>query len=59
MAEPRPPRRQPRRQLGRGGTAARAGDAATGGGPGYVCLQAHTAQAGWEPPNVPALWRLR
>ena len=23
----------------------------------YSCLQAHTAQAGWEPPNVPALWQ--
>lgn len=34
-----------------------AGDAVTYGGRGYVCLQAHTAQAGWEPPNVPALWR--
>ena len=22
----------------------------------YKCLQAHTSQAGWEPPNVPALW---
>ncbi|MEX0173510.1 carbohydrate-binding protein [Streptomyces sp. LMG1-1-1.1] len=41
------------------GTAYRAGDAVTYGGPGYVCLQAHTAQAGWEPPNVPALWRVR
>lgn len=20
------------------------------------CVQAHTSQAGWEPPNVPALW---
>ncbi|MFJ7956131.1 carbohydrate-binding protein [Streptomyces sp. NPDC096319] len=39
------------------GTAYRAGDAVTHGGRGYVCLQAHTAQAGWEPPNVPALWR--
>lgn len=41
------------------GTAYRAGDAVTYGGLGYVCLQAHTAQAGWEPPNVPALWRVR
>ncbi|MFB7450453.1 carbohydrate-binding protein [Streptomyces sp. NPDC056194] len=40
------------------GTAYRAGDAVTYGGPGYVCLQAHTAQTGWEPPNVPALWRV-
>ena len=23
----------------------------------YRCLQAHTSQAGWEPPNVPALWQ--
>lgn len=22
----------------------------------YKALQAHTTQAGWEPPNVPALW---
>ncbi|MFD5323991.1 carbohydrate-binding protein [Streptomyces sp. NPDC127092] len=39
------------------GTAYRAGDAVTYGGRGYVCLQAHTAQPGWEPPAVPALWR--
>ena len=23
----------------------------------YECLQAHTSQEGWEPPNVPALWQ--
>jgi len=23
----------------------------------YTCLQAHTAQAGWEPTNAPALWQ--
>ncbi|WP_127510279.1 carbohydrate-binding protein [Paenibacillus humicus] len=23
----------------------------------YECLQGHTSTAGWEPPNVPALWR--
>ncbi|MEU3078047.1 carbohydrate-binding protein [Streptomyces laurentii] len=39
------------------GTAYRAGDAVTYAGRGYVCLQAHTAQPGWEPPSVPALWR--
>jgi hypothetical protein len=22
----------------------------------YSCIQAHTSQVGWEPPNVPALW---
>ncbi|MGW1981782.1 dioxygenase family protein [Streptomyces collinus] len=39
------------------GTAYRAGDRVTCAGRGYVCLQAHTAQPGWEPPSVPALWR--
>lgn len=24
----------------------------------YRCIQAHTSQIGWEPPNVPALWSL-
>lgn len=24
----------------------------------YFCLQAHTSQVGWQPPNVPALWAL-
>jgi chitinase len=23
----------------------------------YECIQAHTSQVGWEPPNVPALWK--
>jgi chitinase len=23
----------------------------------YKCIQAHTSQADWEPPNVPALWQ--
>ncbi|PBC66190.1 protocatechuate 3,4-dioxygenase beta subunit [Streptomyces sp. TLI_235] len=41
----------------RAGTAYRVGDLVTYGGVGYVCVQAHTAFAGWEPPNVPALWR--
>ena len=27
-------------------------------GDDYKCLQGHTSQAGWEPPNVPALWEL-
>ncbi|QIJ64112.1 carbohydrate-binding protein [Streptomyces sp. JB150] len=39
------------------GTAYRAGDRATYAGRAYVCLQAHTAQPGWEPPAAPALWR--
>ncbi len=33
-------------------------DTATYGGSTYKCLQAHTSQIGWEPPNVPALWQL-
>ncbi|MEE1785525.1 dioxygenase [Streptomyces sp. SP17BM10] len=33
------------------------GDRVGYSGASYVCLQAHTAMAGWEPPNVPALWR--
>ncbi|WP_434588233.1 carbohydrate-binding protein [Streptomyces sp. A5-4] len=41
------------------GTAYRAGDRATYGGRTYACLQPHSAQAGWEPPNVPALWRVQ
>jgi hypothetical protein len=24
----------------------------------YECLQSHRSQVGWEPPNVPALWRI-
>ncbi|GAA1184819.1 protocatechuate 3,4-dioxygenase beta subunit [Kitasatospora gansuensis] len=39
------------------GTNYRAGDRVTYGGASYQCLQAHTAMVGWEPPNVPALWR--
>src|SRR5262249_50682160 len=23
----------------------------------YQCLQAHTSEVGWEPPNTPALWQ--
>lgn len=34
-----------------------AGAGVTYGGGSYRCLQAHTSMAGWEPPNVPALWR--
>ena len=33
-------------------------DTVTYGGSTYKCLQAHTSQTGWEPPNVPALWQL-
>jgi chitinase len=31
-------------------------DTVTYGGVVYKCIQAHTSQVTWEPPNVPALW---
>lgn len=37
------------------GTAYAVGATVTYGGASYRCRQAHTALAGWEPPNVPAL----
>ncbi|MFD0277347.1 carbohydrate-binding protein [Kitasatospora sp. NPDC127111] len=39
------------------GTAYSAGDRVTYTGVSYQCLQGHTALTGWEPPNVPALWK--
>ncbi|MER5891649.1 alpha-lytic protease prodomain-containing protein [Streptomyces sp. NPDC001876] len=39
------------------GTTYAAGATVTYGGAGYRCLQGHRAQAGWQPPNVPALWQ--
>ncbi|MFP8902973.1 dioxygenase family protein [Streptomyces atacamensis] len=41
----------------RAGAGYRAGDRVEYGGASYTCLQAHLSQAGWEPPNTPALWR--
>ncbi|MEO3875061.1 carbohydrate-binding protein [Nonomuraea sp. B12E4] len=38
-------------------TSYAAGAVVTYNGVDYVCLQSHTSQPGWEPPNVPALWR--
>jgi len=38
------------------GTTYAVGAVVTYGGASYKCRQAHTAIAGWEPPNVPALW---
>ena len=32
------------------------GDQASYDGTVYDCIQAHTSQVGWEPPNVPSLW---
>ena len=25
----------------------------------YTCVQDHTSQTGWEPPNAPALWQIK
>ncbi|WP_214326097.1 carbohydrate-binding protein [Nonomuraea sediminis] len=33
------------------------GDRVTYNGTDYECIQAHTSLTGWEPPNVPALWK--
>ncbi|GIH96055.1 carbohydrate-binding protein [Planobispora siamensis] len=41
----------------RAGAFYAAGAQVTYGGAAYRCLQAHTSAAGWEPPNVPALWQ--
>ncbi|MFJ8045229.1 M28 family peptidase [Kitasatospora sp. NPDC096147] len=38
------------------GTTYAAGDVVTYNGVSYRCIQGHTAQVGWEPPIVPALW---
>jgi chitinase len=39
------------------GVAYAVGDTVTYNGVVYKCIQAHTSQTGWEPPNVPALWQ--
>lgn len=33
------------------------GNVVTYNGKTYECIQAHTAIVGWQPPNVPALWK--
>lgn len=38
------------------GASYQVGSAVTYNGQSYRCRQAHTAIAGWEPPNAPALW---
>lgn len=40
------------------GTAYAAGDIVSYDGNNYECLQSHAALVGWEPSNVPALWKL-
>lgn len=39
------------------GVAYATNDEVTYQGTSYKCLQGHTSQVGWEPPNVPALWQ--
>ena len=34
------------------------GDIRTYEGVEYICIQAHTSQVGWQPPNVPSLWNI-
>ncbi|QYC38816.1 GlcNAc-binding protein A precursor [Nonomuraea coxensis DSM 45129] len=41
----------------RAGVAYAVGSTVTYNGLTYRCVQAHTSLAGWEPPNVPALWQ--
>ncbi|SEN34159.1 carbohydrate-binding protein [Nonomuraea pusilla] len=38
-------------------TAYTTGTHVTYNGVEYECVQGHTSQTGWEPPNVPALWK--
>ncbi|MEV8503361.1 lytic polysaccharide monooxygenase [Actinoplanes sp. NPDC051475] len=51
-----PPTQPPAGGTWSAGTAYSVGSTVTYGGATYRCRQAHTAIAGWEPPNVPALW---
>src|SRR5215472_11999596 len=38
-------------------TAYAVGALVTFSGQEFKCIQAHTSEVGWEPPNVPALWQ--
>lgn len=38
--------------------AYKTGDQTTYNGVLYECIQGHTSLTGWEPPNVPALWKV-
>lgn len=41
------------------GIAYKAGDTVSYNGQSYICQQAHTSLAGWEPATTPALWKLK
>ncbi|MBU2664231.1 lytic polysaccharide monooxygenase [Actinoplanes bogorensis] len=51
-----PPTTPPASGTWRAGVAYAVGSVVTYNGRSYTCRQAHTSLAGWEPPNVPALW---
>lgn len=40
------------------GAAYYIGDVYAYAGVEYECIQSHTSQVGWEPPNAPALWKV-
>jgi chitin-binding protein len=52
-----PPSTPPSSGTWAAGTAYSVGDTVSYNGTSYVCLQSHTALAGWEPPITAALWR--
>jgi secreted trypsin-like serine protease len=54
---PPPPTPPPGSGTWRPGVSYPAGAVVSYDGRGYRAVQAHTSQAGWEPPNVPALWQ--
>lgn len=45
--------------IGKNNTDGKDPDEVTYEGSTYTCLQSHTAQVGWEPPKVPAIWELK
>ncbi|WP_113704834.1 carbohydrate-binding protein [Nonomuraea lactucae] len=54
--KPTPTPTQPGATSWKAGTAYAVGARVTYAGVAYRCLQAHTAQTGWEPPAAPSLW---
>ncbi|MFE3453745.1 carbohydrate-binding protein [Nonomuraea sp. NPDC059194] len=52
-----PPSTPPPGGTWQAGTTYSTGAQVVYGGQTYRCRQSHTAQAGWEPPNTPALWQ--
>ncbi|MGH3243529.1 MAG: carbohydrate-binding protein [Spirillospora sp.] len=54
--EPTPPQRRPTTPAWTAGVGYRPGDTVTHHGAQYVCRQAHTSQADWQPQDTPTLW---